>query len=415
MFSDLPSAEQSILGSIIQSNGAVLDEIALRGDDFNDGRHGEMFETMRALHDAGKPVDAASLGNADTKNAALYWQLTDHAAVYAVEHHSQIVAAHGLHRRLQSVAAGLQQISAESPTDEQLERAQSLLDGAAGETRAKVRMVRDILPTVIERLRAQQTFMPSPWGSLNDLIGGFRPGAVYVIAARPGVGKTVIAAQIAARLAEFGRVAFSSLEMSEDELVSRLIAERLTIAVGKVKDNHMTPRDWEVLTEQRAKLDDLQIAIDDRASASGVDVRAHARAVSRGGKLSGVVVDYLQLMASRSKLDRHLQVAEFSRQLKVLAKDFHVPVIALSQLNRQSEARADKEPKLSDLRESGAIEQDADVVILLRREEESGHTFDNPHESLVMNVAKNRHGQTGEVELSWDGRFSRAIEYGFPT
>jgi len=127
------------------------------------------------------------------------------------------------------------------------------------------------------------------------------------------------------------------------------------------------------------------------------------RTVSRQGKLAGVVVDYLQLLTSKSKMERHNQVAEFSRQLKILANDFRVPVIALSQLNRNVEGRAEATPRLSDLRESGAIEQDADVVILLRRD----GVF--PYEELIMDVAKNRHGETGEIRLNWDGRYSRAV------
>ena len=295
---------------------------------------------------------------------------------------------------------------------ELISSAREELDAAETTALSKVRYVRDILPDVIERLQTNATFIPTPWPSLNRLIGGLRPGAVYVVAARPGVGKTVIASQIAACLAEHGRVAFSSLEMSEDDLVSRLISERLNIRVGKVKDNRMTDYDWNVLAGGRAQLNAMSIAIDDRAAVSAVEVRAYAKAVSRQGTLSGVVVDYLQLMSSRSKLDRHLQVSEFSRQLKIMAKDMRVPVIALSQLNRQSEARADGVPRLSDLRESGAIEQDADVVILLRRVENPGHTFENPNESIWLDVAKNRHGETGEVELAWQGEFSRAVEWG---
>jgi replicative DNA helicase len=285
------------------------------------------------------------------------------------------------------------------------ERARQLVDDAAGTQKSQVRFVRDIIPDVLERMNTKTTFVPTPWPTLNAAIGGLRPGAVYVVAARPGMGKTVIAAQLATCLAQTGMVAFSSLEMSEDDLVSRLISERLEIMVGKVKDNRMAPRDWDIFNSRRPELDDLNIAIDDRSNIAPGDVRSFARSVSRHGKLAGIVVDYMQLMTSRSKMDRHLQVSEFSRQLKIMAKDMHVPVIALSQLNRQSESRMDGIPKLSDLRESGSIEQDADVVILLRREGEY------PSEELILDVAKNRHGETGIVQLAWQGEFSRAVEW----
>lgn len=409
---DLPTAELAVLGAVIATGGEALDDLALRADDFNDARHAALFDLMLAMHETGQHIDPVTLSSADPNNSAFFWSLTDQAPFrHAVNAYAEIVAAHGMHRRLRGVAAGILGLSPEQSVDWMLERSQELLDGAAGDAKAKVRMVSDILPGVLERLRTNATFVPSPWESLNSLIGGFRPGAVYVIAARPGVGKTVIAAQIAAELAQRGLVSFSSLEMSEDELVSRLIAERLSIAVNKVKDNHLTDYDWGVLGSRIGELEALNIAIDDRSSVSGVEVRAHAKAVSRRGELVGVVVDYMQLMSTKSKLERHLQVSEFSRQMKVMAKDFKVPVIALSQLNRQSESRADGVPKLSDLRESGAIEQDADVVILLRREENDGHTFMNPNESIWLDVAKNRHGETGEVELSWQGRYSRAVEW----
>jgi replicative DNA helicase len=411
---ELPRAELAVLGAVVVTGGDVLDDIAITGDDFNDARYGELFDLMRSMHDRGQRVDTVTLAAANQKHAAFIWTLSDQApsvASSAVQAYAEIVAANGMYRRMWSVADGLKGFSPEMTPDRMVERALELIDEAQGQRKARVRMVGDILPEVIRRLEAKETFRKSPWPSLDKLIGGFRPGAVYVIAARPGVGKTVLAAQCAAELANHGLVAFSSLEMSEDELVSRLIAERLSIAVGKVKDNRMTDYDWGVLGARRQELTDLRIAIDDRTSVSAVEVRAHAKAVSREGTLAGVVVDYMQLMSSQSKVDRYLQVSEFSRQLKVMAKDFHVPVIALSQLNRKSEDRLDRKPRLADLRESGAIEQDADCVMLLRREENPGHTFENPDESLWIDVAKNRHGETGEVELYWEGRYSRAREW----
>jgi replicative DNA helicase len=404
--SDLPSAELAVLGSILETGGKALDLIALRADDFNDARHGELFDLMRTMYADGKHVDPMTVGAQVPEHQVFLFSVVEHGRFsYAIESYAEIVANHGMHRRMQAVADGIRGFNPDMPVDAMLERAQLLLDGAAGESTSKVRMVKDILPNVIKRLQDKATFIPSPWPTLNAAIGGLRPGAVYVVAARPGMGKTVVAAQLAATLAEHGKVAFSSLEMSDEELVSRLIAERLQIHVGKLKDNRLSERDWNNIADGMAKLNRLDIAIDDRSSVSAVEVRVHAKAVAREGKLAGVVVDYMQLMTSKSKMDRHLQVSEFSRQLKIMAKDLQVPVIALSQLNRNSESRAEGIPKLSELRESGSIEQDADVVILLRREGEF------PQEHLIMDVAKNRHGQTGEVDLAWQGEFSRAVEW----
>ena len=418
-------AEQSVLGGMMLSTtaiGDVMDE--MKAADHYVPKHECIHAAILDLAGRGEPTDAVAVGNELTRTGKMREAGGDPAYLHVLTsivptaanagYYASIVSAKALHRRLIEAGTRITQMgySSEGDAHELLGAAREELDAAETTAPSKIRYVRDILPDVIERLQTNATFVPTPWPSLNRLIGGLRPGAVYVVAARPGVGKTVIASQIAACLAEHGRVAFSSLEMSEDDLVSRLISERLNIRVGKVKDNKMTDFDWKVLAKGRAGLNAMNIAIDDRAAVTAIEVRLHAKAVAREGKLAGVVVDYLQLMSSRSKLDRHLQVSEFSRQLKIMAKDMHIPVIALSQLNRQSEARADGVPKLSDLRESGAIEQDADVVILLRRVENPGHTFENPNESIWLDVAKNRHGETGEVELAWQGEFSRAVEWG---
>jgi len=403
----LEEAELAVLGAVIATGGKCVDDIALTGEDFREPFRGDLFDQMRSMRQSGKHVDQLTLSDLYPKHAAFIWTLTEHAPfAHAVVSYADIVATHALRRRLAEAGAALAGLDPALSRSQMADRAVELVDTAVGSQQQKLRFVRDILPEVIDRLRGKETFTPTPWGELNTQIGGLRPGALYVIGARPGVGKTVIAAQLAAQLAQTGLVAFSSLEMTEHELVQRLIAERLLIMVGKIKDARMTDRDWELLMTRKAELEALNIAIDDRSGISAGEVRTFARQVSRKGRLVGVVVDYLQLMTSGGRMDRHLQVAEFSRQLKILAKDFQVPVIALSQLNRNSESTALAQPKLSDLRESGAIEQDADVVMLLRRE------GDDLAEHLVIDVAKNRHGQTGEVDLAWQGEFSRAVEWG---
>lgn len=404
---NLGDAELAVLGAVLATQGDCLDEITLTGEDFTEMGRGELFEGMRKMRANGRPLDLITLSDAYPKKVGFITELLAHAPfASAVGYHAEIIATHSMRRRLSAVGAGLAGIEPGLTIAEMTDRARALVDGAVAMTTSRVRFVRDILPDVLANMEAKDVFVPSPWPTLNAAIGGFRPGAVYVVAARPGVGKTVIAAQIAACLAQEGVVAFSSLEMTETELVARLVSERLAIAVGHIKDARMTEYDWDLLNRGRDKLEQLNIAIDDRSGVAPGDVRTFARSVSREGKLAGIVVDYMQLMTSKTKQDRHLQVAEFSRQLKILAKDMQVPVIALSQLNRNSEASTIAVPKLSDLRESGGIEQDADVVMLLRREGAQ------PHESLIIDVAKNRHGETGEVELDWQGQFSRAVDRG---
>lgn len=404
--SNTEAAERAVLGTVLATSGKVLDELDLTGDDFYDPKRGDLFEAMRGMWNQRIPVEAFTLSDSRPDETAFLFGLTDNAvSMGSVSFYADIVKRDGLRRRLSAVGARLGSFQAGADSATVAEEARRLVDDAIGQTGQKVRFIADVLPDVIARMEAKEVFVPSPWPTLNNKIGGFRPGAVYVVAARPGMGKTVVAAQIAACLAQGGNVAFASLEMTADELVARFIAERLAINVGHIKDARMNAHDWDVFKRGRERLESLRIAIDDRSGVAASDVRMFARSVSRSGKLAGVIVDYMQLMTSKSKMDRHLQVAEFSRQLKIMAKDFQVPVIALSQLNRNSEASALAVPKLSDLRESGSIEQDADCVFLLRREGEY------PNESMIIDVAKNRHGETGEVELHWDGQHSRAIEW----
>jgi replicative DNA helicase len=406
-------AEKAVVAAVLDSGGSVLDDLTLRAEDFESPWLANVFEWSVRAHLAGNAVTVPAAVDAFPDRDAELHGLSEYALLrYAVADHAAIVAKHALRRRLKAAAAGLLQRAADGDLDERAlaDQARALVDDAVGERRTRVRFLRDILPGVIDRISEASAqgglFVPSPWRSLDLMIGGFRPGCVYVIGARPAQGKTVVAAQIAGELAKHGPVAFSSLEMSEEELVARYISERAGIHVGRVKDGTMSPADWERLAHRKRAIEDLPVVIDDRGGVTAADVRVFARSVSRHGKLAGVIVDYLQLMAPmNARADRHVQVAESSRLLKVMAKDLRVPVVVLSQLNRESENRKDNRPRLAELKESGAIEQDADVVVLLSREKKlAGHT-------LVMDVAKNRHGETGVVELRWEGVLSRAVEW----
>lgn len=406
---DLTSAELMVLGAVLETDGVCLDDLTLTGEDFHDPKLGSLFDLMRRARLNGQHVTYTTLADANPPQAAFIMSLTEHGRWhFAVQQHAEIVAKNALRRRLKGAAAALESASDDDSLDapDLIEKSRALVDTAVGEQRRPVRFLRDIVPGVVNRMDDGGQFVASPWPSLDAVIGGFRPGAVYVIGARPAQGKTVVAGQIAVALAKHGPVAFASLEMSEDELTARFISERIHIAVGNVKDGKMSPADWERFAQRRRNVDDLQIAIDDRAGVSTADIRQFARSVSRHGKLAGVVVDYLQLITgTNTRAERRTQVDEASRQLKVLAKDLRVPVIILSQLNRDSTKRSDPRPRLDELKESGSIEQDADIVMLLHREKVlAGH-------KLTVDVAKNRHGEEAIVELNWQGALSRAIEW----
>lgn len=398
-------AELAVLGSVLISGGKCLDDIVLSPDDFDEPKRADLFAAMTSMWAAGKPVEAFTMSEVNPDETAFLFSLTSTTANPAsVAYYADIVRKHALRRRLAHAGAAFAGMEGDDPT-ELADRARGILEAAIGTPTQRLQFVGDILPRLVERMSAETQFLPSPWPSLNEKIGGFRPSAVYVVAARPGQGKSIVAGQIATHLAQHGNVAFSSLEMSDEELVARMMSERLRINAGRIKDARMEQRDWSRVAAGRRDLEALRVAIDDRAGVSAADVRAFVRSVAKTGPLAVAIVDYLQLMTTRDRVDRHLQVADFSRRLKIMAKDFHIPVVALSQLNRNSEASTLAKPKLSDLRESGAIEQDADVVLLLRREGEF------PNESLIIDVAKNRHGETGEVSLAWDGGYSRAVEW----
>jgi replicative DNA helicase len=397
----LHAAELAVLGAVVATGGNALDDIVIRGLDFQDPALGDVFDVMRQMHNSGKPVDVVSLSDAIPKQAVLVFSLTDHAPFAgAVGHYAEIVTKHSMVRRLGAVGDSLKAVDPDLTPEQMVDQARAKVDEATGAARIKVEFLSDILPETIRQIEQKATFTPSPWPSLNAAIGGFRDGGLYVIGARPGVGKTVVALQIAMALANVGPVAFSSLEMGKHELTRRAIASVAGVSVSALNDSALSDLDWHEFAKYRSFLD-VPLAIDDRSGVGPAEIRQFVRTVSRKGQLAGVVVDYLQLMTMTGKDARHEKVAEFSRQLKIMAKDMHVPVIALSQLNRMSEGRTDKRPQLSELRESGAIEQDADCVILLHREKQR----------FWLDVAKNRHGKTAVVELWWDGAFSRALEY----
>ena len=402
-------AGTALLAAVVATNGEALDDIRVIGDDFPEPTQGQIYDAAVKLRQAGKAVDTLTLSDAVPQHLqpAVLDLLTWTHVSYNVAEYAEIIERHGVRRRIAEAGAAMAAFPPDMETAEMVDKAQSMVaDVATKSIKPTFKFIRELVDdAILESVDDGSSFIESPWEFLNKAIGGFRPGAMYVVAARPGVGKTVVAAQIATAIADHGPVAFSSLEMSNIELAQRFIAERTMVSVRNIKNRRLTDRDLNQIASKRQLLDGLNIAIDDRANVSPADVRGFARALRKhAGGLAGVVVDYMQLMSSPRQAERHALVTEFSRQMKIMAKDMQVPVIVLSQLNRASESRADGIPKISDLRESGAIEQDADVCLLLRREGE------DPDERLIIDVAKNRHGETGEVELSWQGMYSRAVD-----
>lgn len=408
MNDELSFAELSVLAGVLDSNGVKLDELILTGADFVDGRYGDIFDTMRRMRSEGRPVDPTTIGGEMPQHAVFVWSLSDQVPhTLNTEFHADMVREAGVRRRVNMAGVRISEWSKSLGMSDLTDQARREVDEAFGLQRRKVAFMADTIGETIASIGRPSRSVPTPWRSLSDSLTGFRPGALYVIGARPGVGKTAISIQVALELSKHGSVAYSSLEMPERELHMRCMASGAQIAHSMLEKPEPLPA-WanEKLNAWLAAAP-KRIAFDDRGSVTVNDIRTHARSVAREGKLAGVVVDYLQLISGESGAKRMEVVTEASRQLKLLARDLDVPVIALSQLNRNAEARADKRPAMSDLRESGAIEQDADVVILLHRDMEATDTASNDFDMLV---AKNRHGATGALRMEWVGEFMSVID-----
>ncbi|AHB31672.1 DnaB-like replicative helicase [Arthrobacter phage vB_ArS-ArV2] len=413
-------AEQSVLGAMLISREAIPD-IAdiLDGGDFYRPAHETIYRTILDVHAAGNPVDAITINDALSKMGEIQrvgGHIYTHELAGMVHsassgpYYAEIVAHAATRRRLTAAGRKIQDLAQSGgDVDELVEASRREVDLTSRATGTAVQSFGETIDTMLDTLDEDINHRPTPWQAVNNIIGGLRPGALYVVGARPSVGKSVIALNLACELAKHGSVAFSSLEMSNNDVQIRAVSADLNLDVSRLIERRLTPGDWGKIRERRAAWQEVPLFVDDRSGVTITDIKRFARSVHRRRPLAGLVVDYLQLMAQPhgDKRPRHEFVADMSRQLKIMAMDMQIPVIALSQLNRASESRQDKMPMLSDLRESGAVEQDADVVILLHRE-----IMGDSRDDLSMLVAKNRHGATGLAELTFWGHYSKALDQG---
>lgn len=415
-------AEQSVLGAMMLSKNAIWDVLGtVEPGDFYDPKHEVVYEGIRTLVDHERPVDVLSVidelqraGKVARAGGEGYVHTLTDVVITTVNagYHATIVRDAAVRRRM--IEAG-ERIAAkgyarEGDVHEQLEQARAELDGAVRAATTSVVSVGPAFSRVVDALstpESQHAIVPTPWEQLNRYMVGMRPGALIVVGARPSEGKSIIGLQLARALAVRGNVAFSSLEMPEDEITQRLIASMASVSLGSIGRSTLTEEEWDRVAKVRPRIERMPLFVDDRSQVTITQIKSFARSVSRKGKLGGVVVDYLQLVSgTRADQKRFEVVSEVSRQLKIMARELECPVVALSQLNREAAGvgKMRRNPTLSDLRESGSIEQDADVVLLLQRQVE---TDGLPGPDLDIHVAKQRQGRLGKVSLLFEGQYAR--------
>ena len=423
--------ERAVIGCFMAGQTARMELLAVREEHFTDLRHASLWRLMNGMDEAGELVTvqtvAANLNRIpeqDRRGIDGVWLFDAYQAgspaVMAPQLGQRLRNLAQLRRISDALTRSRQMLEGVDDSAEALEAVRDLIDSAEPDG-PQGHMLVDEIDETINSFNEQSIVYESPWESLNELLQGWRPGGLYVIGARPGVGKSIMGLQAALSLANIGPVAFNSLEMTRKELHTRIVSQFSGVPIRHLQGKSRgfggpSELEWQAIGRDLDEIRALPLSIDDRSAISVLDVRAHARSLSRRGKLAGVVVDYLQLMTGRdSRKPRHEVVAEQSRQLKIMAKELECPVIALSQLNRASASRYSGIPSLADLRESGSIEQDADAVLLLHIPSETGPDGSlQPDDSqLVVTVAKNRQGPPGRVTLDRNGANSELQDQPF--
>ena len=430
-------AEKSVLAACLLSQEAI-EEVAtkLTAENFYRGAHRIIYEAMLDLYVRNIPLDHISLadnlkskGQLDMAGGRAYLLgLADNTfALTNWRHHADIVKRTSVLRELIRASGEIKALAYDAPDDlgAVVEEAEKILfdvteKRVSSEFRKMNSLVEDAFGE-ITRLAERNTTMagvPTGFKDVDELFCGFRGGDLIVLAARPGVGKTAFALNMAVRSAMRGTtVAFLSLEMSASQLVQRVLSSEARVGLSKLRSGRVKEEDWNALAEASNTLSRLEMYIDDTPSLSILELRAKARRELRGAKQGLIVVDYLQLMQppqTRRDGNRAVEVGEISRGLKVLAKEMDMPVLALSQLSRQVEMRGKKRPQLSDLRESGSIEQDADIVMFIDRSMDEAEAESDSRPDLgvaELIVAKHRNGPTRDIRLAFNPEFTRFEDY----
>jgi len=425
-------AEQSVLGSMLLDKEAVAAATeVLQSDDFYVEAHKEIYEAILDIYDSGTPVDLVTVvealrqrGSLEAVGGGAYISDLSMAvpSTANVRYYIKIVEEKSILRRLISASNEIICDSYEAAEDLDLiidSAEKKIFDISQRKNTRTFEHVKTILLETYNKIeeltknKGRIVGLETGFTDFDMRTSGLQPSDLILVAARPSMGKSSFAINIAQYAAVHNKVpvAIFSLEMSKDQLVQRMLSSETNVELQKIRTGNLNEDDWMRLVQAAEPLSQAPIFIDDTPGISAMEIRSKARRLKMEHGLGLIVIDYLQLMSGRGKAEsRQQEVSEISRSLKALARELDVPVIALSQLSRAPEARQDHRPMLSDLRESGAIEQDADLVVFLYRDEYYNPETEKKNIAEAI-IAKQRNGPTGVVELVWLGQFTKFANY----
>jgi replicative DNA helicase len=425
------AAEQCVLGAMMLSKDAIADVIeTLRGTDFYRPAHEIVFDAVTDLYARGEPADAITVAaelNKRGEMARIGGAPYVHTLVASVPlaanagYYAHIVREKAILRRLVEAGTKIVQLgyAGEGEVDDVVDEAQAEIYSVTEKrTTEDYAPLKDIMEGALDEIEAIDSRgdamigVPTGFTDLDELTNGLHPGQMIIVAARPAMGKSTLGLDFArsASIKHGLTSCIFSLEMSRTEITMRLLSAEAKVPLHHMRNGKMTDDDWAKLARKMGEVSEAPLFIDDSPNLTMMEIRAKARRLKQRHDLKMIIIDYMQLMTSGKKVEsRQLEVSEFSRSIKLLAKELEVPVIAISQLNRGAEQRTDKRPMLSDLRESGSLEQDADMVILLHREDAYERESTRPGEADFI-VAKHRNGPTANVVVAFQGHYSRFVD-----
>ena len=421
-------AEQSVLGAMLLEQDAVYVALEiLKPEDFYKEAHREIFNAMVILFGKEEPVDLLTLTEEMRARETLdavggipyLTSLTSNVPVTVhVEYYAKLVEEKAVLRRLIQSSREIMQLGyrPEVEAQELIEQAQkNIYDITQSQYRQGFTQIKELLNTTFDEIEKRYenkeaiTGMTTGFNDLDHKLSGFHPSDLILVAARPAMGKSAFALNLAQNAALKGgaAVAIFSLEMSKEQLILRMLAAESMVDLSKIQSGRLNEEEWKRIAQAMVPLSQAKIHFDDSAGTSVTEMRSKSRRLKMEKGLDLVLIDYLQLMQGETRTEnRQQEISQISRNLKIMAKELDCPVIALSQLSRAPEQRSDHRPILSDLRESGAIEQDADVVMFLYREAYYDEESEKQNLAEII-VSKHRHGETGTIEMVWLGQYQK--------